>query len=281
MSLSLNPARNNLRPTTESGSLAGGLVVAVLLHAALIAVTLFTWQHKLEITDESPASVPVDLVTIADKTNITPTVAPEAKPVPQPQVAQPAPTTPPPLVTPPPTAEAAPEPLPKITPKPEPTPQPTAIKPQVQPKPEQKKPKASDIDTLLAGLTTPPPKPHNGKPSNLTTPGAGDMTAMNADLASMLKSQVKPCWTYMSGAPHADRLITKFRIQLGRDGNVVGQPQLAAESAAAQAGDPYMRAANEAALRAIMTCGPYKLPLDRYDQWRDFSIAFKVSDMDQ
>jgi hypothetical protein len=280
MSQSLSPARNSFRPTTARGSPAGGLVVAVLLHAALIAVTLFTWQHKLEITDETPASVPVDLVTLADKTNIAPTVAPQAKPVPQPP--QPAPATPPPLVSPPPVAEAAPEPLPRITPKPEPAPQPAVVKPPpLQPKPEQKKPKSSDIDALLAGLTTPAPKSHNGKPAARDTAGVGDMNAMNADLAAILKSEVKPCWTFMTGAPHADQLIPKFRIQLGRDGNVVGQPQLSSESAAAQAGNPYMRAANEAARRAIMTCGPYKLPLDRYDQWRDFSIAFKVTDMDQ
>ena len=41
--------------------------VAVLLHAAMIAATLFTWsQHALDIADETPC-VPVDLVTIADQ----------------------------------------------------------------------------------------------------------------------------------------------------------------------------------------------------------------------
>ena len=70
------------RNRISRASLAGekrsgfGLVGSVLLHGAIIAATLFTWQHSLEIADLSPPVVPVELVTISNKTNVT-AVAPK------------------------------------------------------------------------------------------------------------------------------------------------------------------------------------------------------------
>jgi len=49
-----------------------GLVGSLALHAGIIAVTFFTWTHRLDIIDQSPPVVPVDLVTVADKTNVAP-----------------------------------------------------------------------------------------------------------------------------------------------------------------------------------------------------------------
>jgi len=64
-----------------------------------------------------------------------------------------------------------------------------------------------------------------------------------------------------------------YELFLNRDGSVAQPPQLTADSAAAAAGDPYMRAAAEAARRAIYTCAPYTLPADRYNQWHDVTFV--------
>jgi len=40
------------------------------------------------------------------------------------------------------------------------------------------------------------------------------------------------------------------------------------------ANDPYVLGAIEAARRAIYTCAPYKLPRERYGEWRDITINF-------
>jgi hypothetical protein len=37
------------------------------------------------------------------------------------------------------------------------------------------------------------------------------------------------------------------------------------------AGNSYTRAASEAARRAIYQCQPYRLPADRYNQWREIN----------
>jgi hypothetical protein len=57
-----------------------------------------------------------------------------------------------------------------------------------------------------------------------------------------------------------------FDVSLNPDGSVAHSTQLTAQSSG---GDPYFRAAAEAARRAIYTCAPYKLPADRYSQWRE------------
>src|SRR5215469_9886611 len=80
MSQGLSLSRNRflgprIDPTTETRVSSRGLAVSAVLHAGIIAATLFTFSHtKLDIEDRSPPVVPVDLVTIAQKTNIAPTV---------------------------------------------------------------------------------------------------------------------------------------------------------------------------------------------------------------
>lgn len=288
MSQSLNPTRNSAPPTTLRGSLAGGLVVAALLHAGLIAITLFTWQHRLDIVDETAPVVPVDLVTIADKTNVAPTVQRMQRPEPKddvkppPQLATPTPT---PAPTPPPT-EAAPDLAPTPKPadiKPAPVAKPV-VKPDVAPKPakpDKKKPKTDDFSALLNTLTAPAAAPRNARTADRTVRGAGAMNAETMDLIDALKNQIAQCWSPPIGAAHPERYVPTFRIALAPDGSVLQAPQLTASSPGVSPGDPFEQAAEDAARRAIVTCAPYKLPADKYTLWRDITIDFDPHQMVQ
>ncbi|HJW40097.1 MAG TPA: hypothetical protein VJ476_02590 [Rhizomicrobium sp.] len=278
MSQSLSLTSASLSPTTARGPRVG-VVVALMLHAAVVAATLFSWQHKLEIADQSPPVVPVDLVTVGEKTNIAPTVQKIVTPrreTPAPSPAQP---TPAPAPAPPPKAEAAPQLLPTPQAKPAPLPQPAA-KP--TPAPTPTKPKTDAFADLLNNLTKPAATPRNARVADRTVKGIGAMNAMTMDLVDALKNQIAQCWSPPVGGPNSEQLRPQFHLQLNRDGTVVGMPQLTAQSAAEAAGNPYMRAAADAARRAIMTCQPYKLPPDKYDTWRDItSLDFDPSKMVQ
>jgi outer membrane biosynthesis protein TonB len=249
------------------------LVGAFVLHGAIVAAALFSWQHHLDFTDESPPVVPVDLITIGEKTNIAPSVQP------QPKVAPEANPVPPPLVTPIPTpaptpkAEAAPDQAPSqpVIAKPAPLPKPTQ-KP--QPPAEPKKLQADAFSALLNKLTSPVAAPRSARTADRTARGVGAMNAMTMDLTDALRNAIWLCWNPPVGAPHPEQLIVTFRIFLNPDGTVAQPPQLAADSAAAVARDPFMRAAAEAGRRAIYTCQPYKLPADKYNIWRDFRLDF-------
>lgn len=258
-----------------------GLVGSVLLHGAVIAATLFSWQHTLQITDESPPIVPVELVTIGQKTNIK-AVAPEPDkfepkeetPVAAPKVNDNTPAPPqeaaPPQVemAPPPPEEAPSEPV--VKPKPAPiTP---TLKPK-PPKPEKKKAKF-DVNKIMALLDKKQPAARasaKGRTGAHPMKGIGDQSAMTMDLVDALRNQIAQCWSPPVGAPHPEELIVSFELYLNPDGSVARPPQLTAQSGG---GNAYMRAAQEAARRAIYTCAPYKLPADRYSQWRDITLVF-------
>jgi hypothetical protein len=268
MSSSQSPTRNKVaaaammrrtRPTTEEQSPLA-IVVSVLFHALIFAAALFSFHRNFDTPEDSHV-VPVDLVTIADQTN----VAAQAPPAPEPEK----------MDMPKPVLEAPPEPqMQEVEPAPEP-PMPQFKIAKDKPKPEDKpaptkKEMQQDFNALLNKLTTPdkPVKTAKAGPRVIQGVSAGNL--MTADLADALKSQIYRCWSPPTGAPDARDLIVDYDLSLNPDGTV-GRLQLTPGSAAQAAGNGYTRAAAEAASRAIYQCQPYRLPPDRYDLWREIN----------
>jgi outer membrane biosynthesis protein TonB len=250
------------------GFLPLGLVGSVALHGLIIAAMLFTFGHRLDIVDESVPVVPVDLVTLSNKTNVmamvkqAPKIAPEPKPAPPvPQPTQAPPSAQEDEDAPPPPEQAASEPAIR---KPAPPPVP-AVRPQEKPKEEKKN---FDIDNVLALLNhdTPQAARTNARVGNRNVRGLGEQNAMTADLVTLLNSQIKQCWSPPVGAPNAQDLVVDFDVTLNPDGSVQRVTQLSGQSSS-----PYFAAAVAAARRAILTCEPYKLPADRYSQWQEIN----------
>jgi outer membrane biosynthesis protein TonB len=272
MSQSRVSARTRLSLASDAGDARSGFawIGSLALHAAIIGATLFTFSHALDIADQSPPMIPVDLVTIGQESNVAPRaiVQPKAPPAPTP-----APPTPTPAQQTAPQQQAEAVPPPEIAPSEEPIkvpPQPQ-MKPQVQPKPDKKN---FNVDSVLALLNKVAPvaaSAPNAKADTRNVKGIGAMNAMTADLQDALRSQIAQCWSPPVGAPRSEELVVDFDLFLNPDGSVAQPPQLVANSAAAAAGDPYTRAAAEAAQRAIYECAPYKLPADRYSQWREIN----------
>ena len=266
------------------------IIISGGLHAAVIVATTMAWPHVLELTDESPPVVPIDLVEIADVTNIAPTVE-DKKPEPPQEEAPPPPQAEPP---PPPQAEVAPPELDK-TPKPKPEPPkepeqkeaaapPNPVTPRRKPQPDSQK---FDVDSVLALLDKKTPKappqptpPPAAKLAETTRQGIGDQNAMTMDIKDALLAQMRECWNVPVGAPNPEQLIVQVRVFLTADGSLLQPPQLEPATRAAEAGNPYMRTAAEAALRAVNICAPYKrLPRDRYDSWKEIIMTFDPSKM--
>lgn len=276
MSTSIRPLASSAA-AVERVRLPAGMVVAVLLHVAIVAATLFTWSHTLDIADQTPI-VPVDLVTLGEKTNVQAMVKQEVKQPPKEEAEPPTPE-PAPAVQPPPPQEAEAAPPEEKAPAPLAKPVPPAVVPKVKPAPEQEQKKEKfDINNIMALLDKRAPAPAsapNAKVGSRTVKGIGDQTMMTADLKSMLVSMIYKCWSPPVGAPNAADLVVSFRLFLNQDGTVAQAPQLEGNSG----NDSYARAAVEAARRAIYTCQPYQLPQDRYSQWRDVTFNFDPRQM--
>jgi outer membrane biosynthesis protein TonB len=251
-----------------------GMIGAVVLHVGIVAATLFTWSHTLDIADQTPV-VPVDLVTLGDKTNVQATVKEEVKAPPAEEAVQaPVPEPAPPAQSSPQEEAAPPD---EVAPAPEIKPVPPQPAPKLKPEAEPKKDKF-DINNIMALLDKRAPAAAsnpNAKTGQRTVKGIGDQTMMTADLKSMLVSMIYKCWSPPVGAPNASDLVVSFRLFLNPDGSVAQPPQLVGNSG----NDSYARAAVEAARRAIYTCQPYSLPQDRYAQWRDVTFVFDPRQM--
>jgi len=269
MSSNQSPARNRvasatlgrrMRPTTQQ-QLPLGVASSLLFHAAIFALVIFSFHRNFSTPDESHI-VPVDLVTIADQTNV------EAQSPPAPQTE--------PMERPQPSAlEAPPEPeMIEAEPAPVP-PMPQFEIAKEKPKPAEKPkptPKAmqQDFNDLLNKLTAPDKPVKTAKTGPRAIQGVGAGNQMTADLADALKSQIYRCWSRPEGyaADRANDLVVEFDLELGPDGRV-----LRADSTSVNPGNPsrYNYAAGIAARNAIYQCQPYRLPPERYNQWREIN----------
>lgn len=279
----MSPGSLQTRSRISAATLAGdrrspvGWIGALILHAAIVFATLFTFAHKLEIAEESPPVIPVDLVTIGAKTNIVPTVKVQPKAPPkqetpvEPPKPEPSPIQPPQQAqeTPPPPPEQAPAeqvvkippppPMPKLKPQPTETP------------PKQEKFDINNISALLDKRAPAASSAPNARLADRTLKGFGAQNAMTADIVAAIQSQMSRCYTPPIGAPKPDDLIVDFVLFLNQDGSVARAPQLTEQSAATVASNTYTRASAEAARRAIYECAPFKLPADKYNLWQEIN----------
>jgi hypothetical protein len=261
------------------------MIASGMLHAGVIAFATVAWPHAIDLSDEAPSVVPVELVTIAEATNIAPSVQETQKPeTPPEQVAPPQPEA---AAPPPQQAEIAPAEPDKVPAPPKPAEQknasvpPNPARPRRKPAPDAQQ--KFDVDTVIALLDKRAPRaapPSTAKPAETTVKGIGAQDAFTMDLKDALLAQMRECWNVPVGAPNPEQLIVQVRVFLAQDGSLAQPPQLEPASRAATAGNPYMRTAAEAALRAVSVCEPYKrLPPDKYETWREIVMTFDPSKM--
>lgn len=193
----------------------------------------------------------------------------------------------------PPKASEAPEIAP--TPEPEPLPEPVPT-PKAAPAP----PKPAVSAKASVKLAPPAPPAPKAKPKATTlsndflkgipvdkSAGKGEAPrvaaispiAMNG-LIALIASQVKPCYTVPVGGTDVTSLISRVRLRLKKDGSIGVAPELIGNVGITSANQPYLRQMNEAAMRALQRCAPYKLPADLYEGgWEDLIFRFNPAQL--
>jgi len=256
-----------------------GIIVSAALHMGVIGATMVTWPSAFSQSEEALPIVPVELITLADVTNIQATVreieAPEPDlPEPEPPIAEPEPEIAEP-------APPEPEPLPELEPEPEAV---AEIEPEPDPPPpapvEKPEPQRDDFNLVIALLDSRAPAAAPAQLAEETRPGIGDNSAMTMNLVDLLRTQMYQCWSPPIGSPNPEELIVEVNVYLAPNGGLARAPQLTAASRAAAGANPFMRAAAESALRAVNICAPYRnLPADQYGQWNEIRIIFDPTRM--
>jgi hypothetical protein len=125
-----------------------------------------------------------------------------------------------------------------------------------------------------------------GAASDRNRQGAGAGTAETAAIEDRLRALARAhisrnqCWRMPVDLPNPETLVITVQFDLARNGSLIGQPRVTSPSNYAL--NPYMRAAAEAAQRAIRQCDPFPFaddPVvgDRYDLWRQMEYTFRPS----
>lgn len=285
-----------------------GLFASILLHLAVAGLAFLSLPESWRTRIVNEPVVPIELISAAELAKLTsvPAARPEPEPEPQPETApapepDPAPPVaeearPEPARAPPQKVAAAePEPVkPEPEPEPEPKPESKPEPPKPQPRPEPPKPKPREEELDLDRLAALVDKARDRQPAAAQAPaetaqqadrpqpriGAGDR--LTASDRAKMKAAVARCWnvTALAGAPEANKLVVTVEFELNRDGTLAGQPRVANATQIALSGNRFWKAAEQTALRAIISCQPYDfLPQERYDDWKAWAINFDPSEM--
>ena len=93
-----------------------------------------------------------------------------------------------------------------------------------------------------------------------------------------IRQQISSCWLVPAGAKNAADLVVEIEVTMNPDRTV--RSSRIVDTSRMQ-GDPFFRSAAESALRALKSpnCSPLKLPPEKYDTWKSFTITFDPKDM--
>ena len=251
-------------------------VYSALLHLGLILLAVFGLPQFWREPPVEETPMVVDIVPIGEKTNPPPLQ--DNKPQPEPQKAEPEPPKPEP---------PKPEPPKPDPPKPEPKPEPPKKQKDVRDEldsllksVEKKKPTPTDeFDKLLKTAEKLKPSTPENKQATQNQPQAMRGSSMNNanEPVSMtekdaIRAHIERFWNVPAGAKDADKLVVYIRVSVLPDGTVT--------DAQIQMGDPTMmlnpfyQAAADSARRAVRAASPLPIPVNKYDQFKDFTLAF-------
>lgn len=236
-----------------------GVIVSTIGHVGAVMMTLLAWEARPTLPPDSGAVVPVEIVDVALESNVR-ALAEET-----PEEAEVAPAE-----------EATPEAA-------EEQPQPTPAPPRERPRPQQND--SFDLDAV-AGLIDKqrePRRPRNeGERADRNQQGAGlgtaEVAAIEDRAAALVRAHMRRCWRMPIDLPEPERLVVRVEFDLNRNGTLNGQPRVT--SPRNYTFDPPMRAAVDAAVRAVRACDPYPLPDDpvvgeHYEVWRTQIYTFR------
>jgi hypothetical protein len=270
-----------------------GLAVAVVAHAALVALLVWRPQSAALVTPpdriEVTISDEVGLKSTSPEPNAqaAPDIAPEIgePPPPAPAAAPPAPE---PLPPEPQKAEAKPEPRPvaKPTMQPEARPKPTtAARPANRPPPLPGMAPAGSNQSATAKPVARPGGSRIGADFLKGVPGAQSSGQahnppaatigpdVKASIGQAIARQLKPHWVAPQGAD-AELLVTLVRFHLARDGSLVGEPEVVGQSGETPANAAQKARHAEQAIRAVRLAAPFSLPPEYYSAWQTVTSRF-------
>jgi len=274
-----------------------GLPISFVLHGAAIFGGMFVYSGGVKPLPETRI-IPIELVTVAETTNIRAAIkAPTPEKITPPE-AEPM-TLELPMENAPEEAEAkeAPKETSEATevvkeaevkiPDEAAIPVPDV---EVETKPAEPEPPAFDLDKLASMIDrsreTAPEKnqqkvlqseTNNYVFADSSRAGSGAGIEMTVNEMDALQSAMYKCWRMPADAKNPEKLIVRLAVKILPDGYVQDVKIIdKARQRRGDPGNPFWDVAEQRAVRAVSQCGPYDfLPAEKYSQWKDMTLNFR------
>ncbi|MHA1113529.1 MAG: cell envelope integrity protein TolA [Alphaproteobacteria bacterium] len=278
-------------------------IYSALLHMAVAGVAIFGLPRLWTPALAPDPPVLVELMTLSDLTRAPAPKAAAKSEARKPEPPKPRKASPMPPPAPPP-AKAAPKPPAKVAalpaldaPRPKAKPKPPP-KPRAKPKPPapdrprkiaikpKSKPRAPDA---FASVLKTVERLRARAPKTVADPVARPAPQVAARALRIgqrltiseldaIRRQIEACWNVPAGARDAKNLIVDIWVAVNPDGSV---RQARVVEASRMSTDPFFRSAAESAIRAVLNprCNPLKLPPEKYEQWKTFTLSFNPREM--
>lgn len=241
-----------------------GWIVSLIVHVGLALITLVGWPRG-ETRESIPVNVvPVEIMTLAQASDVRAIAPPEEETAPEPEEAAPEPPTPAAAET-----EAPPPPAPR----------PLNLA-------ELQRDLLRDRSKERSERTTPRQTPGDRGPRPRAGAGLsqGEAVALRDRIAALARAHMarNRCWRAPVDAPDPARLVVLVRFRLDARGHVQGRPEVV--SPTSLFGDPELRVAVDRAVRAVLQCDPFPFADDvqareHYDLWREMEMNFDPREM--
>ena len=263
------------------------IFLSLIFHSVMIVVTALTLPFMKRVPIDLPPILSVDLIQIADKTNI-PFAAKAAKTLEKIKkkeeervVSEQAPPTE--------KKKEKPDriPLPddldkekkKLVKKKQ---NPEEVKEQVRQASEFEKKELFDPNQIAALIDkskeeTAQTLKKNEKltQSNVKSSFASSLTLSQEDA---LKAQIFGCWSLPLGLPYHKNLLVRIKLKLKPDGMVL-RSEILDHARMNQPGQGFYKVLAESALRAIRICQPLRVPPTGYEKWKELQLNFDANEM--
>ncbi|MCP4394824.1 MAG: TonB C-terminal domain-containing protein [Alphaproteobacteria bacterium] len=157
-----------------------------------------------------------------------------------------------------------------------------------KPETKKKKKKAKEIDPLKSLLASvekmenefkedkPEKQPEEDKkePDNNDVEGI-DTNKVTISEIDLIRTQIKQCWNIDPGARGISNMVVEVTVSLTSDGSVIDVRIVDMQR---YNSDSFFRSLADSAKRAVHVCSPLRVPIDKYEAWKEMRLYFNPLD---
>ena len=105
-----------------------------------------------------------------------------------------------------------------------------------------------------------------------------DFGGLSLSEEDALKAQIFGCWSIPLGLPYNENLLVRIRLQLKPDGSII-KTEIIDHARMNKPGQGFYKVLAESALRAVKLCQPLRVPSKGYERWKELQLNFDAREM--